>query len=176
MTAGNQRANVALACEHLAPVATDHELVVSHGNGPQIGLLALEGAAYEPVPAYPLDVLGAETQGMVGYLLEIELTNRLPADRGLAVMLTMIEVDPNDPAFEHPTKPIGPIYEAAEVAALTAEHGWTFRPDGKYMRRVVASPAPRRIAEERQIITLLEAGCTVVCAGGGGIPIARRSD
>ena len=101
-----------------SPVSSSHslalryELVVSHGNGPQIGLLALEGAAYKKVPAYPLDVLGAETQGMVGYLLELELANLLPADRRLAVMLTMIEVDPSDPAFDDPTKPIGPIYEA----------------------------------------------------------------
>jgi carbamate kinase len=172
MTVENQRANVALACEHLAPVADAHELVISHGNGPQIGLLALEGAAYEPVPAYPLDVLGAETQGMIGYLIEQELGNRLPFDRPLASLLTMIEVDPADPAFDDPTKPIGPLYDAQDASALGRERGWTFRPDGDSMRRVVPSPAPLRIFERRQIAWLLEAGSVVICAGGGGIPTA----
>src|SRR6478735_622567 len=116
MTADNQRTNVALACDHLAPLAAEQELVVSHGNGPQVGLLALEGAAYEPVPVYPLDVLGAETQGMIGYLVEQELGNRLPFDKPIATLLTMIEVDPDDPAFTNPSKPIGPIYTADEAA------------------------------------------------------------
>ena len=173
MTVENQRANVAIACEQLAPLAAEHELVISHGNGPQIGLLALEGAAYGKVPAYPLDVLGAETQGMIGYLLEQELANRLPADHPLAGLLTMIEVDPADPAFDDPTKPIGPIYGAEEAAALGAERGWTFRPDGDSLRRVVASPAPMRIHQWRQIALLLDAGSVVICAGGGGIPTAR---
>lgn len=172
MTIENQRANVAVACEHLAPVAAAHELVVSHGNGPQIGLLALEGAAYQPVPVYPLDVLGAETQGMVGYLVEQELGNRLPFETPLATLLTMIEVDPADPAFEEPTKPIGPLYSAEEAADLERERGWVFRPDGDHLRRVVPSPAPKRIFEERQIRWLLDAGAVVICAGGGGIPTA----
>jgi carbamate kinase len=172
MTVENQRANVAVACEHLAPVAADHELVVAHGNGPQIGLLALEGAAYEAVPAYPLDVLGAETQGMVGYLIEQELGNRLPAARPLATLLTMVEVDPADPAFADPTKPIGPRYGAGEAEALEAERGWVFKADGDHLRRVVPSPAPRRIFERRPIRWLLDAGCVVICAGGGGIPTA----
>jgi len=172
MTIENQRENVAVACEHLAPVAAAHELVVSHGNGPQIGLLALEAAAYTEVPAYPLDVLGAESQGMIGYLLEQELGNLLPADRPLATLLTMIEVDPADPAFAAPSKPIGPLYRADEAAALERDRGWTFRPDGDALRRVVPSPAPKRIFEEHQIRLLLEAGCVVICAGGGGIPTA----
>lgn len=172
MTIENQRANVAVACEHLAPLAGPHQLVISHGNGPQIGLLALEAAAYEPVPAYPLDVLGAESQGMVGYLIEQELGNRLPADHPLATLLTMIEVDPDDPAFGAPSKPIGPLYTEAEAAALEQERGWVFRPDGDRVRRVVPSPAPRRIFEERPISWLLDAGCVVICAGGGGIPTA----
>jgi carbamate kinase len=172
MTADNQRANVALACDHLAPLAADHELVVSHGNGPQVGLLALEGAAYEPVPVYPLDVLGAETQGMIGYLVEQELGNRLPYDKPIATLLTMIEVDPDDPAFANPSKPIGPIYTTDEAAELERERGWTFRPDGDSLRRVVASPAPKHIFELRQISWLLDAGCVVICAGGGGIPTA----
>jgi carbamate kinase len=170
MTVEVQRANVAVACEHLAVVAHDHELVISHGNGPQIGLLALESAAYKPVPAYPLDVLGAESQGMVGYLIEQELGNRMRADRPLATLLTMIDVDADDPAFAAPSKPIGPVYEADDADALAAERGWTFKPDGDKWRRVVPSPAPRRIVELRQIRALLDAGCIVICAGGGGIP------
>lgn len=172
MTIENQRANVVLACEHLAPVADAHELVISHGNGPQIGLLALEGAAYKPVPVYPLDVLGAETQGMVGYLIEQELGNRLPLEKPLTTLLTMIEVDPADPAFTDPSKPIGPLYSEADAALLEQERGWVFRPDGDQLRRVVPSPAPLRIFEERQIRWLLDAGSVVICAGGGGIPTA----
>jgi carbamate kinase len=172
MTIENQRANVRIACDHLAPVASGNELVIAHGNGPQIGLLALEGAAYEPVPVYPLDVLGAETQGMVGYLIEQELGNRLPFERPVATLLTMIEVDRDDPAFADPTKPIGPVYDDAQASALGADRGWTFRPDGDKMRRVVPSPAPKRIFEHRQIHWLLERGCVVICAGGGGIPTA----
>jgi carbamate kinase len=170
MTIERQRANVALACEHLAAVADGNDLVVAHGNGPQIGLLALEGAAYEEVPVYPLDVLGAETQGMIGYLIEQELGNRVPFERPLATLLTMIEVDPDDPAFADPTKPIGPVYDSAQAEALGQERGWTFRPDGEHWRRVVPSPAPKRIFEHRQIHWLLEHGTIVICAGGGGIP------
>ncbi len=174
MTSENQRDNVRVACDALAPVAVEHELVISHGNGPQVGLLALQGAAYEKVPTYPLDVLGAETQGMIGYLVEQELGNRLPFERPLATLLTMIEVDPDDPAFQDPSKPIGPIYDRAAADALTAERGWTFKPDGDSFRRVVASPEPRRIFELRQIQWLLERQTVVICAGGGGIPVAYQ--
>ena len=168
----NQRANVAVACEQLAPVAMRDELLISHGNGPQIGLLALQEAAYEAVADYPLDVLGAETQGMIGYLVGQEIGNRLPFDKPIATLLTMIEVDPADPAFADPTKPIGPVYTAAEADKLAAAQGWTFRPDGDAMRRVVPSPRPQRIFEIRQIRWLLDQGCVVICAGGGGIPTA----
>lgn len=173
MTVENQRANVGLACSHLARIARTHSLVVSHGNGPQIGLLALEEAAYEPVPPYPLDVLGAETQGMIGYLIEQELANRLPTGHPMAVVLTMVEVDPGDPAFSDPTKPIGPIYGPEVAKRLEAEHGWSFRPDGDDWRRVVPSPRPRRIVEVDQIASLVAGGAVVICAGGGGIPTAR---
>jgi carbamate kinase len=176
MTVDTQRTNVGIACDHLAPIAQHHELVISHGNGPQIGLLALEESAYEAVPDSPLDVLGAETQGMIGYLVEQELGNRLPFDKPLATLLTMIEVDPNDAAFADPTKPIGPQYSADDAAALASERGWTFKPDGDTMRRVVPSPAPRRIFEHRPIRWLLEQGCVVICAGGGGIPTAFGPD
>lgn len=172
MTIENQRANVAVACEHLARIVPGNEVVISHGNGPQIGLLALEAAAYEAVPPYPLDVLGAESQGMIGYLVEQELGNRLPPDQPLATLLTMIQVAPDDPAFEAPSKPIGPLYSAADAEALATERGWVFRPDGDHQRRVVPSPRPRRIFEERPIRWLLEQGCVVICAGGGGIPTA----
>jgi carbamate kinase len=176
MSVENQRANVAVACDHLAPIASHHELVISHGNGPQIGLLALEEAAYEEAPDASLDVLGAETQGMIGYLIEQELGNRLPFEKPLASLLTMIEVDPDDPAFDNPTKPIGPLYKEADAQKLRADRGWTFKPDGDRVRRVVPSPAPLRIFEHRPIRWLLEQGAVVTCAGGGGIPTAYAAD
>ena len=172
LSAENQRTNARAACRALAPVALEHELVVSHGNGPQVGLLALQGSAYTAVDTYPLDVLGAQTEGMIGYMLEQELGNALPFERHLATLLTMIEVDPSDPAFGQPTKPIGPIYDAAEAARLEREKGWTFMADGDSMRRAVPSPAPKRIFGIQVIQTLLEQGVVVVCAGGGGIPTA----
>jgi carbamate kinase len=170
LTAENQRANARAACKALAPVAREHELVISHGNGPQVGLLALQGSAYKEVETYPLDVLDAQTEGMIGYIIQQELGNELPFERHLATLLTQIEVDPGDPAFDDPTKPIGPIYTADEAKKLEAEKGWTFKPDGDSFRRVVPSPAPKRIFEIDVIKTLLEQGCVVICAGGGGIP------
>lgn len=175
MTVENQRDNVRVACDHLAPIAVHHELVISHGNGPQIGLLALEEAEYTAAADSPLDVLGAETQGMIGYLIEQELGNQLPFEKPLASLLTMIEVEPDDPAFTEPTKPIGPLYTTVDAQKLAAARGWAFKPDGASMRRVVASPAPKRIFERRPIRWLLERGCVVICAGGGGIPTAYRS-
>lgn len=175
MTAQNQRANVAVAARALAPVAEAHELVVTHGNGPQVGLLALQGLAYDKVAPYPLDVLGAESEGMIGYMIEQELRNVL-AGREIATLLTQVEVDADDPAFASPSKPIGPVYETAEGSRLAAERGWNMAPDGKGCRRVVASPLPRRILEGRTIALLLEAGVTVICAGGGGIPVLARAD
>ena len=170
LTAENQRENARAACKALAPVALEHELVISHGNGPQVGLLALQGSAYEEVETYPLDVLGAQTEGMIGYIIQQELGNELPFEKHLATLLTMIEVDAGDPAFADPTKPIGPLYDAAEAARLTAEKGWTFKPDGDSLRRVVPSPLPKRIFEIEAIRSLLAQGCVVICAGGGGIP------
>ena len=176
MTAGHQRANVRVAAGALARVATDHELVISHGNGPQVGLLALQGAAYKDVEAYPLDVLGAETQGMIGYLVEQEVGNLLPMERPLATVLTMVEVDPADPAFDDPTKFVGPIYDQAQAEALAAEKGWVVKPDGQYWRRVVPSPRPKRIFEIRPMRWLLDQGAVVICAGGGGIPTMYAPD
>jgi carbamate kinase len=170
MTAERQRANVSVAAAALARVASHHELVVSHGNGPQVGLLALQSAAYEEVEAYPFDVLGAQTEGMIGYLLEQELGNELPFEVPLATLLTMVEVDPADPAFSDPTKFVGPVYERAEAEALAAEKGWVVKPDGAHWRRVVPSPRPKRIFEIRPMRWLLERGTVIICAGGGGIP------
>src|SRR6187551_2789192 len=147
MTADNQRANVRVAAEALAPVALEHELVVSHGNGPQVGLLALQGAAYKDVETYPLDVLGAQTEGMIGYLIEQELGNLLPFEKPFATVLTMVEVDPDDQAFTHPNKFIGPVYEQADAERLAKEKGWAIKQDGKMWRRVVPSPLPKRIFE-----------------------------
>ncbi len=170
LTAENQRQNARAACKALAPVALEHELVIAHGNGPQVGLLALQGAAYPDVETYPLDVLGAQTEGMLGYIIEQELGNELPQERPLATLLTMIEVDGDDPAFANPTKPVGPLYGADEADRLTSERGWTFGRDGDSYRRVVPSPAPKRIFEIHAIAALLERGAVVICAGGGGVP------
>jgi carbamate kinase len=176
MTAENQRRNVRVAAEALAPLAHDHQLVISHGNGPQVGLLALQSAALSQVAPYPLDVLSAQTEGMIGYLIEQELGNILPFEQPFATILSMVEVDPSDPAFHHPTKPIGPLYGAEEARQMEHEKGWTFAPDGDRLRRVVASPLPRRIFQIRPIKWLLERGCIVICAGGGGIPTMYGAD
>ena len=170
MTAEVQRANVKVAAQALAPIALKHELVISHGNGPQVGLLALQAAAYEQVEAYPLDVLGAQTEGMIGYMIEQELGNLLPFEVPFATVLTMVEVDPTDPAFSNPTKFVGPVYGKDEADSLAAEKGWVFKQDGDKWRRVVPSPSPKRIFEIRPIKWLLEKKTVVVCVGGGGIP------
>ena len=170
MTAEVQRSNVKTAARSLAPVAEKHQLVLSHGNGPQVGLLALQGAAYEEVDTYPLDVLGAQTEGMIGYMIEQELGNLLPFEVPFATILTMVEVDADDPAFQNPTKFVGPVYSEVEAMELAAEKSWTVKPDGQYWRRVVPSPLPKRIFEIRPIKWLLEKNTVVICAGGGGIP------
>ncbi|WP_088288604.1 carbamate kinase [Kineosporia sp. A_224] len=170
LSAENQRTNIRVAAEKIALVAPGNELVVAHGNGPQVGLLALQAAAYADVAPYPLDVLGAQTEAMIGYVIEQELGNLLPVEQPFATLLTMIEVDRDDPAFLHPTKPIGPVYDRATAERLAADKGWTVAADGDMFRRVVASPKPRRIFEIRPIRSLLEQGTIVICAGGGGIP------
>jgi carbamate kinase len=176
MTAEVQRGNVRSAAPALASVARGHQLVLSHGNGPQVGLLALQAAAYTAVEAYPLDVLGAQTEGMIGYVLEQELGNLLPIEIPFATLLTMIEVDPSDPAFGDPTKFVGPVYDKAEADQLAGEKGWAFKQDGDRWRRVVASPAPKRIFEIRPIRWLLDKGVIVICAGGGGVPTMYASN
>jgi len=171
LTAKNQRANVRIACEALAPIAEHNQLVIGHGNGPQVGLLSLQQTAYdEQEGQYPFDVLGAQTEGMIGYLIEQELGNLLPFERPIATLLTMIEVDPNDPAFQNPTKFIGPVYTKELAERLAAAKGWTIKQDGDKWRRVVPSPLPKRVFELRAIKWLLEHNTIVIAAGGGGIP------
>jgi carbamate kinase len=176
MTIEAQRANVRIAAKALAPIALEHELVIAHGNGPQVGLLALQAAAYTGAEPYPLDVLGAQTQGMIAYMIEQELGNLLPFEKPLATVLTMVEVDPADPAFADPTKFVGPCYGKAEADRLAAERGWAFSRDGDAWRRVVASPDPIRLFEIRPVKWLLEKGTVVICAGGGGIPTVYLPD
>ncbi|WP_040976531.1 carbamate kinase [Necropsobacter massiliensis] len=170
LSAENQRQNVRIACEQIAKIYPNNELVITHGNGPQVGLLALQGAAYKEVSTYPLDVLGAESVGMIGYMIQQELGNLLPFEAPFATLLSQVEVDPNDPAFKKPTKPIGPVYTKQEAENLAQEKGWTIAQDGDKYRRVVPSPLPKRIFEIRPVKWLLEKGSIVICAGGGGIP------
>lgn len=170
--AATQRAHVFEAASALAALAADNELVVTHGNGPQVGLLALEADAYKAVAPYPLDVLGAESQGMIGYLLVQALGGKLP-EREVVALLTQVVVDRDDPAFARPTKPIGPVYDEAKARRLAAGHGWSVARDGRHFRRVVPSPEPRRIVELASVTRLLDSGAVVVCAGGGGVPVVR---
>jgi len=176
MTADVQRSNVKKAVPALASVAGKHQLVLSHGNGPQVGLLALQAAAFAEVEPYPLDVLGGQTEGMIGYVLEQELGNLLPFEVPFATILTMVEVDPSDPAFSDPTKFVGPVYDKEEGDELASDKGWVVKQDGDRWRRVVASPEPKRIFEVRPIRWLLDKNVIVICAGGGGIPTMYLPD
>ena len=178
LTIENQRANTKIAAKSIAEVINaGHKVIITHGNGPQVGLLALQGAAYKPEEAYPLDVLGAETEGMIGYLIQQELENALPLGHSkVAMLLTQIEVNPKDPAFDNPTKPVGPIYTKEEAENLASKRGWTVAVDGKNYRRVVASPEPILIPDITVIEILLKHNIIVICAGGGGIPIVRQED
>ncbi len=174
LTAVNQRLNVQRAAPALAAILrAGHQLVITHGNGPQVGLLALQSAAFGSGQSYPLDVLGAQTDGMLGYLLEQELANLLPASRTVTTLLTRVEVDPRDPAFGQPTKFIGPVYTQEEAQRLGAEGHWPTAADGSSFRRVVASPQPVAVLGLEPIRWLLERGALVIAAGGGGIPVAR---
>jgi len=176
MTAEVQRANIRVAAKALAAIYPGNELVITHGNGPQVGLLALQGAAYNPDQLYPLDVLDAETEGMVGYMIEQELGNLLPFEVPFATLLTMVEVSEDDPGFSNPTKFIGPVYAEADARRLESEKGWVMKRDGDKWRRVVASPLPKRIFEMRPIKWLLEKGAVVIVGGGGGIPTVYDAD
>ncbi|RAZ91037.1 carbamate kinase [Mesorhizobium hawassense] len=175
MTAENQRNNVKRAASALAALIEEgHSLVITHGNGPQVGLLALQSAA-SPDGAFPLDVLGAESAGMIGYMIEQELAN-LASQRLYATLLTQVKVDPNDAAFSHPTKPIGPVYDEPSARRLAAERGWSIAPDGDKWRRVVPSPRPTEILEASVISFLVDHDVIVICTGGGGVPVVTRED
>ncbi|TIC78403.1 carbamate kinase [Crenobacter intestini] len=182
MTAENQRNNVKIAAKQLSEVTKlGHNLVMCHGNGPQVGLLGLQNDAYArhvdgKVTPYPLDVLGAQTEGMIGYMIEQEMGNELPFEVPFATILTQTEVDPADPAFANPTKFVGPVYTKEEAEKLAADKGWTVKADGEYFRRVVPSPKPKRIFEMRPIKWLIEKGAVVIAAGGGGIPTMYDGD
>ncbi|MDX8449461.1 carbamate kinase [Mesorhizobium captivum] len=175
MTAENQRANVKrAACVLAALIGQGHSVVITHGNGPQVGLLALQSAASQD-GAFPLDVLGAESAGMIGYVIEQELGNLLTG-KLFATLLTQVKVDPGDPAFAHPTKPIGPVYDAPTAHRLAGERGWKIAPDGDKWRRVVPSPRPLEILEVSVISYLVQHDVVVICTGGGGVPVIARDD
>lgn len=168
--------NVRTAVASLGLLADDHDLVLTHGNGPQVGVLALQSANDETLSEpYPFDTLGAMTQGMIGYWMLQALQNRLP-DRPIASIVNQTLVLAGDPAFDNPTKFVGAVYDEEQAKQLEAERGWVMKADGKYFRRVVASPAPQRIIETRVIRTLVDSGAVVVCAGGGGIPVVRDAN
>jgi carbamate kinase len=174
LTAENQRENIRGAAATLAPLAREHQLVITHGNGPQVGLLALQSAAYASSSGgatYPFDVLGAESQGMIGYLIEQEFDTILAGQPLTVTLLTQVEVDPQDPAFSDSTKFVGPVYEQEEAERIARERGWAVKQDGAKWRRVVASPRPKRIFDTKVVDLLLNQGVTVICAGGGGIPV-----
>lgn len=172
----NQMANIHVAAMQLARAAEDHQLVITHGNGPQVGLLALQEMAYDASAVYPLDVIGAQTDGMIGYLLEQALGNLLPVTRPVATLLSRVEVDPQDPAFSTPSKPVGPVYSEQEAQRISAAYHWVMGPDGTGMRRLVPSPRPMRVLGVSAIACLLAQGIVVIAAGGGGIPVARGKD
>lgn len=170
-----QRHNIAIAAQTIAEIAQEYNVVLIHGNGPQVGLLALQGLEYKKVTPYPLDVLGSETQGMIGYILMQELKNILP-EKNVSCMLTQMTVDPDDPAFLDPSKPIGPVYQEDEARDLAEKFHWTIKPDGDYFRRVVPSPKPTGIIECDAIETLINKDHLVICTGGGGIPVKREEN
>ncbi len=175
MTAEHQRANIRVAVAALVDlIRAGHSLVITHGNGPQVGLLALQAEASNG-NGFPMDILGAETEGMIGYMIEQELGNLLK-NNPIATLLTMARVKATDPAFSHPTKFIGPIYDAATARRLAGERGWRIAADGESWRRVVASPKPLAIVEAKTIALLVNHGVTVICTGGGGIPVIEQAD
>ncbi|MBN3848811.1 carbamate kinase [Paraburkholderia sp. Ac-20342] len=171
VSADAQQRNVQTAAAQLAALTGSNDLVIVHGSGPQVGLLAVQNESTPRAARFPLDVLDAETEGMIGYMIELELRNRLPAKRACATLLTMVEVGATDPAFDHPDKPIGSILTQSAAATVARETGWTVAPDGADWRRVVPSPKPLRFLEIQPVRTLLADGTIVICAGGGGIPV-----
>lgn len=175
LSVANQYQNIDATTKLIAKLAGKYRLVIVHGNGPQVGLLALQNAAYPSVPPYPLDVLVAETQGMLGYMISQSLQQHQNVNNVVTV-LTQVEVNKNDPSFKEPTKYIGPVYQPEEQQALKQQYGWTFKADGKYVRRVVPSPQPQKILEIDTIQKLLSDEVIVICNGGGGIPVIKDGD
>jgi carbamate kinase len=173
LEAANQQHAASEAAAIIARVAHDHRLVVTHGNGPQVGLLAVMSANYTATKPYPLDVLGSETEGQIGYVLELVLDNAID-DQETVSVLTRVVVDENDPAFGTPTKFVGAVYTTeAEAHAVADPHDWTIAPDGDGWRRVVPSPRPQRIVQLNAIRRLFDDGFLVICTGGGGIPVVE---
>lgn len=171
-----QAGHVVAAVEGLKPLLERHDVVITHGNGPQVGLLALESAADPALPhPYPFDVLDAQTQGMIGYLLLQAVENAVPG-RAVASLITQTLVSPEDPGFALPTKFVGPTYTEEEARRQAERLGWSIARDGGAWRRVVASPEPTGIVEIDTVAALVASGAIVVCAGGGGIPVCRRPD
>lgn len=172
LDAENQLHNVKIAMREVAKVADQYRLLIVHGNGPQVGLLALQQDAYHDVAPYPLDILDAETQGMIGYLLQQQLHNFLPQSQ-ITTLITQVIVDKHDPALKNPSKPIGPVYNQATADQLTSSQHWQFKPDGEFFRRVVPSPAPQEVVELDVIRLLLEHNVITIAGGGGGMPCVR---
>ncbi|WP_421356022.1 carbamate kinase [Pseudocitrobacter faecalis] len=172
LSAENQQKSIQLFSQMVAQLARDYQLVIVHGNGPQVGLLALQNAAYQDAPAWPLDILVAESQGMIGFAIAQELT--ASSSGPVTTLMTRVEVDPNDPAFASPGKYIGPVYPPEQQAELQARYGWQMKADGQYIRRVVASPTPLKIIDSEAIHTLMDDGHLVICCGGGGIPVIAK--
>lgn len=170
-----QLENIKVTAKAIAKLAAKHQIVICHGNGPQVGLLVLQNEAYTKVSPYPLDVLDAESQGMIGYLIQQEVRNEL-SNKSVTTLLTQIVVDANDPAFKDPSKPIGPVYDKTEADEMIKTRGWQMAADNQYYRRVVPSPQPKEIVELRDVHALLELGSIVICGGGGGIPVVRKKD
>lgn len=173
MSCENQRKSVEATAQSLAKLHEEYRLVIVHGNGPQVGLLALQNLAYRDCPPYPLDILGAETQGMIGCLMQQGIKKELP-NTNVTTLITQVMVNSDDPAIADPSKFIGPVYDKESAQQLADQHGWTIKPDGDYWRRVVPSPTPSKIMESDAIKSLLEKDHIVICGGGGGAPIVKN--
>lgn len=175
LSAENQQRSIQLFAQRVTTLARDYQLVIVHGNGPQVGLLALQNAAYTESPAWPLDILVAESQGMIGVAIAQALTQNA-GSAPVTTLMTRVEVDPQDEAFAHPGKYIGPVYQPAQQAELEKRYHWKMKADGQYIRRVVPSPVPQAILDGDAIQVLLDAGHTVICCGGGGVPVVAQGD
>lgn len=175
LSAENQQRSIQVFAEMASELARDYQLVIVHGNGPQVGLLALQNAAYKESPAWPLDILVAESQGMIGFAIAQALASST-GNASVTTLMTRVEVDPQDAAFSTPGKYIGPVYQPDQQTELEERYGWQMKADGQYIRRVVPSPTPLKILDSDAICTLMDAGHMVICCGGGGIPVIAQGD